>query len=133
MSASESYLIPDPSPSSDNDDVDSLPSISSSVLDSESESDAQQEWEKSLEEIQLLLTMVVVPFAGKYFGRRFAYWSTSPGCSLGLPWPRLTGELHSRLGEVHGVGARRRGPMDEQTDVPGDRSGRGGGDIIDAT
>lgn len=66
-------------PSSDNDDVESLPSISSGILSStESESDAQREWEASLEQIQLLLTMIVVPFAGKYLGRQFAYWSTTP-------------------------------------------------------
>lgn len=57
------------------DDLDSLPSISSGVLSSESDTDAQREWEESLEQIQLLLTMVVVPFAGKYLGRKFAYWS----------------------------------------------------------
>jgi hypothetical protein len=61
------------------DDLDSLPSISSDLLSSDasdSPSDAQKEWEESLEQIQLLLTMVVVPFAGKYLGRKFAYWST---------------------------------------------------------
>ncbi|PSR85912.1 hypothetical protein BD289DRAFT_367830 [Coniella lustricola] len=81
MSTSDSYIIPDMAGSSssdrDDDDLDSLPSISSSVLSSESadSADAQREWEESLEQIQLLLTMVVVPFAGKYFGRKFAYWS----------------------------------------------------------
>jgi Mitochondrial import 2 len=76
MAASESFVIPDVSPS-EKDEVDSLPSISGSVLDSESESDsdAQAEWERSLEQLQLLLTMVIVPFAGKYLGRKFAYWS----------------------------------------------------------
>lgn len=71
MAASESH----------DEDLDSLPSISSDMLSSEaseSPSDAQKEWEESLEQIQLLLTMVVVPFAGKYLGRKFAYWSTFP-------------------------------------------------------
>ncbi|KAK1750623.1 hypothetical protein QBC47DRAFT_309538 [Echria macrotheca] len=77
MLGSESFVLSDASPASDNDDVDSLPSISSGILssDDEHESDAQREWEASLEQLQLLLTMVVVPFAGKYFGRQFAYWS----------------------------------------------------------
>lgn len=75
-----SYIIPGMAPSSqhdDDDDLDSLPSsISSGVLSSEADSeDAQREWEESLEQIQLLLTMVLVPFAGKYLGRKFAYWS----------------------------------------------------------
>jgi hypothetical protein len=67
------------SPATESDELDSLPSISSGVLSSEtaSESDAQREWETSLEQISLLLTMVIVPFAGKYFGRKFAYWSRS--------------------------------------------------------
>lgn len=79
MPASESFIISDASPSTENDDdVDSLPSISSSDLSSsDSESDAQREWEASLEQLQLLLAMVLVPFAGKYFGRKFAYWSKS--------------------------------------------------------
>ena len=74
MSASDSYLIPDQEASSDNDDIDSLPSLSSSDITSEADSDAQREWEQSLEQLQLLLTMVIIPFTGKYFGRKFAYW-----------------------------------------------------------
>lgn len=77
-SVSSSYIIPDiPNSSSDrDDDVDSLPSISSSILDSEADSsDAQKEWEASLEQLQLLLTMILMPFAGKFLGRKFAYWS----------------------------------------------------------
>ncbi|KFZ10588.1 hypothetical protein V501_05136 [Pseudogymnoascus sp. VKM F-4519 (FW-2642)] len=47
---------------SDNDDLDSLPSsIDSSDESSEYSSDAQKEWEASLQQIELLLTMVVVP------------------------------------------------------------------------
>lgn len=79
MQSTDSFVIHDDiSPSSDLDEIDSLPSISSSVLDSEDDSDAQEEWERSLEQIQLLLTMVIVPFAGKYLGRKFAYWSELP-------------------------------------------------------
>lgn len=75
MLGSESFVIPDGAPSPDNDDVESIASISSSILSDDDESDAQKEWEASLEQLQLLLTLVVVPFAGKYFGRKFAYWS----------------------------------------------------------
>lgn len=64
---------------SEKDDVDSLPSISTdeiySDVDSEEDSDAQAEWERSLEQLQLILTMMIVPWMGKYFGRKFAYWS----------------------------------------------------------
>ncbi|SPQ22230.1 9f3ec32a-c96e-4cd3-bfce-5aa9c2885b60 [Thermothielavioides terrestris] len=86
LSASSSFVITDVPRSAssgrdpgddDEEDVDSLPSISSSILDSEadSSSDAQREWEASLEQLQLLLTMVIMPFAGKFLGRKFAYWS----------------------------------------------------------
>ncbi|EPE05092.1 hypothetical protein F503_03697 [Ophiostoma piceae UAMH 11346] len=64
----------------DADELDSLPSISTSILSpsyagSVTSSDAQHEWEASLEQLQLMLTMVLVPFIGKYLGRKFAYWS----------------------------------------------------------
>lgn len=60
------------------DDVDSLPSDSSSSdIFSEADSEAQEEWDRSLEQVQLLLTMILVPWIGKLFGRKFAYWS---GC-----------------------------------------------------
>lgn len=92
MSTSDSYVISDMAASESHDeDLDSLPSISSDLLSSEaseSPSDAQKEWEESLEQIQLLLTMVVVPFAGKYLGRKFAYWSTfSPRLPCLIPRP----------------------------------------------
>jgi hypothetical protein len=80
MSTSDSYIIQDafPESSNDQDEIDSLPSsIDSSDLDSEEESDAQKEWEASLQQLELVLTMVIVPYAGKYFGRKFAYWSES--------------------------------------------------------
>ncbi|TPX15750.1 uncharacterized protein E0L32_000084 [Thyridium curvatum] len=91
-SSDSSYIIPSPvardaadadDAADDADELDSLPSISTGVLDEDDsssdggrsvDSDAQREWEASLEQLQLLLTMVLIPFAGKYFGRKFAYW-----------------------------------------------------------
>ncbi|RVD83774.1 uncharacterized protein DFL_005552 [Arthrobotrys flagrans] len=35
------------------------------------ESDAELEWQESIKQLEMLLTMVVVPFAGKWLGRRF--------------------------------------------------------------
>ncbi|KAI5860291.1 hypothetical protein GGS23DRAFT_243768 [Durotheca rogersii] len=77
MSLSDSFTIPDVPgvDDDDNDDVDSLPSTSTESFVSEDGYDAQREWEQSLEQVQLLLTMILVPFAGKYLGRKFAYWS----------------------------------------------------------
>ncbi|KAF2249519.1 hypothetical protein BU26DRAFT_519561 [Trematosphaeria pertusa] len=75
MANSASFIEP-PTGSSDVDEVDSLPSssTSSSVDDEEYVSDAEREWRESLQQLELLLTMLVVPYVGKYFGRKCAYW-----------------------------------------------------------
>ena len=68
------------SPASEHESpLDSLPSSdtdSDDVTASEeaSESDAEREWKESLAQLELLMTMVLVPYLGKYFGRKFAYW-----------------------------------------------------------
>ena len=63
------------------DDIASRPSESTTDSDletlSDDYSDAEAEWRESLEQLELLLTMVLVPFIGKYLGRRCAYWSMS--------------------------------------------------------
>ena len=71
--------LPARSVSDSGDDVDSLPSTSATSTDvspSEDEaiSDAEREWKESLQQMELLLTMVLVPYIGKYFGRKAAYW-----------------------------------------------------------
>ena len=75
---SQSYVhTVSPTSSSSPDVIDSLPSSpSSSDIDSsaDEESDAEREWKESLQQLELLLTMVVVPYVGKYFGRKCAYW-----------------------------------------------------------
>lgn len=86
MSLYDSYAMQD-APASDHDDIDSLPSTSTESFHSDDDYD-QREWEQSLEQLQLLLTMILVPFAGKYFGRKFAYWSRPPP-SLSLLPPRV--------------------------------------------
>lgn len=106
MSTSDSYIIQDAAAesSNDQDEIDSLPSsIDSSDLDSEEESDAQREWEASLQQLELVLTMVIIPYAGKYFGRKFAYWSEFISYSFNTNiWERcLIG--YFRLGKVDGM------------------------------
>ena len=67
-------------PASTEDEVDSLPSsdagsdTSMSPSEEEELSDAEREWNESLQQLELLLTMVLVPYLGKYFGRKCAYW-----------------------------------------------------------
>ncbi|KID98827.1 hypothetical protein MAJ_05208, partial [Metarhizium majus ARSEF 297] len=77
MVAAESLIDLQDTYNEKEDDIDSLPSTSSSTSDvySDADSDAQAEWDRSLEQLQLLLTMMIVPWVGKYFGRKFAYWS----------------------------------------------------------
>jgi hypothetical protein len=62
--------------SSSGSEFNSLPSssTSSSVDDEEFISDAEREWRESLQQIELMLTMIIVPVMGKYFGRKCAYW-----------------------------------------------------------
>lgn len=106
----DSFIIHDNSPSTDDDDLDSLPSTISSgtdSTDSQYHSDAQREWEQSLDQLQLLLTMVMIPFVGKYMGRKFAYWSTfSPTATSGTEaFLSIADFGYFRLGEVHGMDA----------------------------
>jgi hypothetical protein len=35
---------------------------------------AQQEWEESLEQLQQLVSIVIMPFVGRYFGRKLSFW-----------------------------------------------------------
>ncbi|KAI9784297.1 MAG: hypothetical protein M1839_002358 [Geoglossum umbratile] len=69
-------FIENPSTSSNGrDDVDSLPGSLDSDSDGSSDySDAEREWRESLQQLELLLSMVVVPYLGKYVGRKCAYW-----------------------------------------------------------
>jgi len=87
----------------DSDDLDSLPSTSAtstelSPSEAEAESDAEREWKESLQQLELLLTMVLMPYIGKYFGRKAAYWGKKE-------WHEsieLETDLY-RLGQVHGM------------------------------
>ena len=79
LDASASFINP---PSTiDEHDIDSLPSEPDSdevtISEDDYESDAEREWKESLQQLELLLTMVIVPYMGKYFGRKFAYWGRS--------------------------------------------------------
>lgn len=74
--------------------IDSLPSPSTTATssadagDDRELSDADREWRESLQQLELLLTMVLIPYVGKYFGRKLAFWSESlsspPSAVIGL-------------------------------------------------
>jgi hypothetical protein len=104
-------------PDTDEDELDSLPSESGSDSsleadfsafnsDEEDESDAEEEWRESMRQLELLLTMVIIPFVGKMLGRKCAYWGM-----LTPLRPRLENESSSdlsdvgRMGEIHGMEA----------------------------
>ena len=73
--SSSPYIYAPSSPSEIDSLPDSAPSSPISSSSSEpSESDAEKEWKESLQQLELILTMVLVPYAGKYFGRKCAYW-----------------------------------------------------------
>ena len=80
LSSSQSYPLSEISPESigDGEEIDSLPDSGTSDdiddMDDGEETDAEREWKESLQQLELLLTMVVVPYIGKYFGRKCAYW-----------------------------------------------------------
>lgn len=87
--ATSAYMVSSVDSISD-DEVASLPSESASSSDlgtfSDDYSDAEEEWRESIEQLELLLTMVVVPFVGKYLGRKTAYWSTLIYRSASFSW-----------------------------------------------
>ncbi|KAI9739733.1 MAG: hypothetical protein M1834_006452 [Cirrosporium novae-zelandiae] len=88
MSVSTSYVMDYPIHDPGDDEIDSLPdSASSDSLDSNelNESDAEREWQESLQQLELLLTMVLVPYLGKYFGRKCAYWGWAKFMSWKYP------------------------------------------------
>jgi len=49
-------------------------STASSDETSGASSDADQEWDESLQQLQLTVNMILLPFLGKWVGRRFAYY-----------------------------------------------------------
>ena len=54
-------------------------SSSSSVTSTTSDDDlADQQWRESLAELGQVFNLVLLPFIGKYFGRKFAYFSIRP-------------------------------------------------------
>jgi len=77
---SSGFIVDPPSPDDDGD-VDSLPESgeTSSVDEDRDLSDAEREWRESLQQLELLLTMVLIPYIGKYFGRKLAFWGKFAG------------------------------------------------------
>lgn len=132
MSSNSEYIEPiandSPATSSPDDEIDSLPdSAPSDDIDNdeeEEESDAEKEWKESLQQLELILTMVLVPYAGKYFGRKCAYWGESEHCVRMRSCRVVDGLTIKRVGEIHGVEVPSRSGLYEQEDIPSNRSCR---------
>lgn len=145
MAAADSLIDLQDTYNEKEDDIDSLPSTSTSTSDiySDADSDAQAEWDRSLDQLQLLLTMMIVPWMGKYFGRKFAYWSMfclfrnriglARHGSIRTKVRRIKHLLTiaARLGTIHGMDARRRSPMDQQKGIQGSWHSRDGRHVIE--
>lgn len=57
------------------DDIVSSPD--ESVYDSDDElRRAEEEWQESLEQLHLVISVVAMPFLGKWLGRRWSQWGT---------------------------------------------------------
>jgi hypothetical protein len=67
-------IYPDPASPTSQHHISPTSSTASTVSDDE-EDLAEQEWQESLAQLTLLFNLVLLPFAGKYFGRKFAYFS----------------------------------------------------------
>jgi hypothetical protein len=132
LPASDLNMINDndnlPDMSDDDDDVDSLPSTSAtstdiSASDQEWQSDAEREWKESLQQLELLLTMVLVPYVGKYFGRKAAYWGEF--WNKDMRRDETMTSVYSRLGQIHGMAISRQDRNDQSGPFQRNRCCRG--------
>ncbi|KAI9512849.1 hypothetical protein F5148DRAFT_973022 [Russula earlei] len=56
---------------------------------------AQKEWEESLEQLAQIVSVVLLPFLGKWLGRRWSYWAYARYLRLGLGRSFFLGEGHT--------------------------------------
>ncbi len=68
---------------------DSVVSIDSYFSSDDSDDEeyrlAQKEWEESLEQLAQIVSVVLLPFLGRWLGRRWSYWGTSMIHTLSIP------------------------------------------------
>jgi len=66
--------------------------FSSDDTDDEDYRLAQQEWEESLEQLAQIASVVLLPFLGRWLGRRWSYWAYARYVRLGLGTSFFLGE-----------------------------------------
>lgn len=55
----------------------SYPPSTSSYDEDEEAALIQEEWEESLRQMEVVMSIIIMPFFGKWFGRQWAYWGES--------------------------------------------------------
>lgn len=55
-------------------DIDS--GSDSGDTDAELDAMVQEEWEESLRQMEVVISIIVIPYFGKWFGRQWAFWGT---------------------------------------------------------
>lgn len=62
------------------DDSLSYPSSEASYDSDDQHALIQEEWEESMRQLEMVFSVILLPFLGKWWGRKFAFWgeSTSP-------------------------------------------------------
>ncbi|KAI9597323.1 hypothetical protein BDF19DRAFT_420733 [Syncephalis fuscata] len=54
--------------------------------DDDDDSDWEAEWEENIRELKFLVTGIAIPFIGRWFGRRFAFWGKLLSTDAYLLW-----------------------------------------------
>ena len=69
--------------SSSGSDITDLSTDSSDSYDSERERQLEREWEEGMEQLKMITTIVLLPFFGKWLGKKWAYlcefWTATQG------------------------------------------------------
>ena len=108
-------LPPAPSATTMPGSVQSLDTISNSSSDSydEDEDDrlAEIEWQESLQQLRQLLSIVLLPYLGKWLGRRWSYWGTYKPpfyrCHIFTPIAHLSSDRITSLCPIRQTRARK--------------------------
>ncbi|KAK8847486.1 hypothetical protein IAR55_005344 [Kwoniella newhampshirensis] len=81
-SQSQTHSSPSPSPSTSSlhsypssiDTSDDSSSEGSDDTEAEMEAMIQEEWEESLRQMEVVVSIIIIPFFAKWYGRQLAYW-----------------------------------------------------------
>jgi hypothetical protein len=66
--------MPIPYPRQESLSSSSSASSESSFDEDEERALIQEEWEESLRQMEVVMSIIIMPFFGKWFGRQWAYW-----------------------------------------------------------